>query len=125
MIRIVHKGDFRRTKLFFRKSQEPAYLHQLEQLGKDGVQALAQATPVQTGRTAASWEYRIIRNGTSFEVDWYNTNIKDGVPIAVIIQTGHGTGTGGYVEGIDYIPDAIRPIIDDFVGGVWREVKAR
>lgn len=87
-----------------------------------GVSALSSATPRDTGETAGSWEYRIERTSDSISIIWYNTNEVDGVNIAVIRQLGHGTGTGGYVEGIDYINPAIKPIFDRITEAVWKEV---
>lgn len=84
--------------------------------------ALSSATPVNTGKTAMSWDYRITEKEGSVTIDWVNTNIVDNVPIAVILQYGHTTGTGGYVKGIDYINPAIRPIIQEIADKAWKEV---
>ena len=90
--------------------------------GEKGVSALASATPVDTGKTAESWQYKIEQTKGSIRIYWTNTNVNNGVPIAIIIQTGHGTGTGGYVQGRDYINPAIRPIFDNIANDVWRDI---
>lgn len=90
-----------------------------------GVKALSEATPVLSGKTASSWGYQISKGHGSFSIHWTNSNINDGVPIAVIIQYGHGTGWGGYVQGIDYINPALRPVFQDIADQVWKEVTAK
>ena len=94
----------------------------LEKYAKEGVSALAAATPVDSGTTANSWSYEIQTNGESATIYWTNTNINKGVSIALILQYGHGTGTGGYVQGRDYINPAIRPIFDKIAEEAWSEV---
>lgn len=84
--------------------------------------ALASATPVDSGETAGSWYYRIENRKGSAIISFHNSNIQNGVPIAIILQYGHGTGTGGWVEGIDYINPAIQPIFDEIAKNAWREV---
>jgi len=96
----------------------------LSRYGEEGVQALAEATPKDSGDTARSWTYEIERTSTSYAIIWSNTNVVDGVPIAVLIQVGHGTGTGGYVSGRDYINPALRPVFDRIAASVWKEVTA-
>lgn len=90
----------------------------LDKYGRRGVAALSAATPKESGVTANSWEYRVTNNS----IEWYNTNVVDGVNIAIILQYGHATGTGGYVRGYDYINPAIRPVMDEIADEVWREV---
>jgi hypothetical protein len=87
-----------------------------------GVAALSNATPVETGETANAWYYKIVRRKGYYSIRWYNSHIEDGMPIAVLLQYGHGTGTGGYVQGRDYINPAIRPIFDQMINDFWREV---
>jgi hypothetical protein len=94
----------------------------LEQYGREGVAALASATPVATGLTASSWYYKVEREGKKIKLVFCNSNVQNGVQIAVIIQLGHGTGTGGWVEGRDYINPAIQPLFDKMANDVWREV---
>jgi hypothetical protein len=100
------------------------HLRGLEGYGQSGVDALSSATPRRTGKTAESWKYRVIRDRSHPRIEWYNTNIRNGSVIAVLIQYGHGTGTGGYVQGRDYINPAIRPIFDKIADDMWRQVKA-
>lgn len=94
----------------------------LERFGAIGVNALAAATPTETGATASSWYYEIKRDGRSYSIIWGNSNVVDGRPIAVLLQYGHGTGTGGYVQGRDYINPALRPIFDQIANEAWRAV---
>mgnify|MGYP000277965666 CR=1 FL=1 len=94
----------------------------LDKYGRAGVEALSSATPTRTGVTAASWSYKINRKNGSVSLDFYNSNINKGVPIAIIIQYGHGTGTGGWVEGIDYINPAIQPLFKKLADDAWKEV---
>lgn len=124
MIIINHKGDFNNTRRFFKRFLEARFLKNLNKYGQEGVEALAAATPTDTGKTASSWYYEISRSGSSFSISWANSHVNDGVNIAVIIQLGHGTGTGGYVAGRDYINPAIRPIFDRIAQDIWKEVSA-
>ena len=122
MIRFKHKSDFKHTEHFFKKAQERSYLNTLKKYGQAGVEALASATPVESGATAAAWSYEIAQTDGGYSIYWTNSNINKGVNIAVILQYGHGTGTGGYVQGIDYINPAIRPIFDQIADEAWKEV---
>lgn len=117
-----HKGDFSKTMKYFERVKEASRVEILEKYGKLGVSALASATPVRTGLTATSWYYKIERSGSRISLIFLNSNVNNGVQIAVILQTGHGTGTGGYVMGRDYINPAIQPVFDDIVENAWREV---
>lgn len=94
----------------------------LAKYGEMGVSALASATPVDSGLTASSWTYEIVQNGSSSSIIWSNTNVVNGTPVAVLIQMGHGTGTGGYVEGRDFINPAIQPIFDTIAENAWKAV---
>lgn len=96
--------------------------HILDQYGAKGVAALSAATPVRSGETANSWDYKIEQSGQRYSISWTNSNINNGVNIALIIQLGHGTGTGGYVQGVDYINPALRPIFDQMAEEAWQEV---
>ena len=100
------------------------YLNVLKKYGDIGVAALASATPKESGRTASSWTYEISSSSGGSAITFLNTNVNRNVNIAIILQYGHGTGTGGYVRGIDYINPAIRPIFDNMVEEIWREVTA-
>lgn len=122
MIRFRQKGDFRKTTRYFERLRETVRLGTLDKYGREGVAALASATPVETGKTAESWYYEITNNRQTTKISFYNSNVNDGVPIAIIIQYGHGTRNGGWVEGRDYINPAIQPIFDKIAEEIWREV---
>ena len=115
-------GGFTKTERFLNRMKRREYLNVLDEFGRDGVQALRNATPVDSGATAEAWDYEIKRPSNSTEIVWTNSNINDGVPIAVILQYGHGTGTGGYVQGRDYINPAIRPVFDKIAEKAWKVV---
>ena len=115
-------GGFTKTERFLNRMKRREYLNVLDEFGRDGVQALRNATPVDSGATAEAWDYEIKRTRNYTEIVWTNSNINDGVPIAVILQYGHGTGTGGYVQGRDYINPAIRPVFDKIVEKAWKVV---
>ena len=122
MISFRQKGDFKKLTRYLERAKEVVKLGDLDKYGREGVQALSSATPVDSGLTASSWYYTIEnKNGTS-KIMFNNSNIQNGVPIAVILQYGHGTGTGGWVEGRDYINPAIRPIFEKIAESAWREV---
>lgn len=122
MISFRQKGDFSKTSNFFKNLKVDRYIQILDKYGREGVAALASATPVDTGLTASSWYYKIERNNTSVSLVFCNSNIQNGVPIAIILQLGHGTGTGGWVQGRDYINPAVQPIFDRLAKDAWREV---
>lgn len=122
MIRITSKGDFNKTFKFLQKVEKLEVRKILERYANQGVSALANATPVDSGLTAASWSYEIDVKGDSATIYWINTNENKGVNIALILQYGHGTRNGGYVQGRDYINPAIRPIFDKIADEAWKEV---
>ena len=122
MIKFRHKGDFSKLTSFLEKAKEAVRLGDLDKYGREGVAALASATPVDSGATASSWYYEIEHKQGSASITFYNSNINKGVPIAIILQYGHGTGTGGWVQGRDYINPAIQPIFDRIANDAWREV---
>ena len=122
MITIKARGDFRKTESFFNRLIKADYLSILSKYGRRGVDALAAATPADSGRTASSWEYQIVDSGDSASIVWSNTNVNKGVNIAVILQYGHGTRNGGYVQGRDYINPAMQPIFDEIANEAWMEV---
>ena len=122
MISFRQKGDFSKLNRYLERVKESAKIGVLDKYGREGVAALASATPVGTGKTASSWYYEIKRQNGSVSLEFKNSNIKDGVPIAVILQYGHGTGTGGWVQGRDYINPAIQPIFDKIADSAWKEV---
>ena len=122
MIEFRNKGDFKKTRKMLENAENMNIRTILHKYGAKGVEALALATPKDTGKTAQSWSYEIKleRNGAS--IYWSNSNIQNGIPIAVILRYGHGTGTGGYVQGRDYISPAILPIFDKIADSAWEEV---
>ena len=122
MISFRQKGDFSKLTRFLDKAKEAVKLGDLDKYGREGVAALASATPVETGLTANSWYYKIENRNGSVTINFYNSNIQNGVPIAVILQYGHGTRNGGWVQGRDYINPAIQPIFDRIANEAWREV---
>ena len=122
MITFRQKGDFSKFTRFLERAKEVVHLSDLDKYGQAGVAALASATPVDSGETARSWYYEITHSQGSSKITFSNSHINDGVPIAVILQYGHGTGTGGWVEGRDYINPAIQPLFDEIANNAWREV---
>lgn len=121
-ITVSHKGDLSKTTNFLKNALKGSFYRSLERYGEEGVAALRSATPVDTGMTASSWYYEIERGFGSATITWKNSNIVNGVPIAIILQYGHGTRNGGYVAGRDYINPAIQPIFDNIANAVWMEV---
>lgn len=122
MISFRQKGDFKKLSTYLERVKEAAKISVLDKYGQAGVAALASATPTKTGKTASSWTYEIERQNGSVAIVFNNTNINKGVPIAIILQLGHGTGTGGWVQGRDYINPAIQPIFDKIANAAWEEV---
>lgn len=122
MITFRQKGDFKKLTRFLERAKEAVRLGDLDKYGREGVAALSSATPVDSGVTASSWYYKIENKNGTAKISFYNSNIQNGVPIAIIVQYGHGTGTGGWVEGRDYINPAIQPIFDAIADSVWKEV---
>jgi hypothetical protein len=122
MISFRQKGDFSKLTRFFEKAKEAIRLGDLDKYGREGVAALSSATPIDSGLTADSWYYEITNKSGSAMIGFYNSNIQNGVPIAIILQYGHGTRKGGWVRGRDYINPAIRPIFDRIAHSAWKEV---
>lgn len=122
MVIVKQKGDFSKTEKFLNIISKKLYYRNLQKYAEQGVAALASATPVDSGTTANSWDYEIRQTKNSVSIYWTNSNVNKGVPIAVIIQYGHGTRNGGYVQGRDYINPAMRPIFDKIAENVWKEV---
>ena len=123
MITIKQKGDFSKTFIFLEKIRKAFKKRIFDIYGQKGVAALASATPFDTGKTASSWQYRIDVSNKSTTLTFLNTNIQNGVPIAIILQYGHGTRNGGYVEGRDYINPVIQPLFDELAEELWKEIK--
>ena len=124
MITVRHEGNFSRTEKFFNKMLHRDYLNALDKYGQMGVEALASSTPTDSGETANSWTYEIVRTSDTTTISWLNTKENDGVNIAVILLYGHGTGTGGYVRGIDFVNPAMRPVFDKIANEAWKEVSS-
>lgn len=124
-ISLRSKGNFDKTEKFLKASVNSTRNLKLDKYGKRGVAALSAATPVESGLTASSWEYKIEKTKGKATLKFYNKNIQNGVPIAIILQYGHGTKNGGWVEGRDYINPALRPIFDEMAEAVWKEVKGK
>lgn len=123
MIRVKHKGDFVKTTRYLQRVKGvAANLGDLDKYGKAGVAALSSATPIDSGLTANSWYYKIERTKGGASISFYNSNIQNGVPIAIILQYGHGTRNGGWVQGRDYINPAIQPVFDEITEKAWKEV---
>ena len=122
MISFRQKGDFSKLTKFLERAKESVKLGDLDKYGRAGVEALASATPVDSGLTANSWYYEIENKNGSVSITFLNRNIQNGVPIAIILQYGHGTGTGGWVQGRDYINPAIQPLFDKITDDAWKEV---
>lgn len=122
MISFRQKGDFSKLNRYFERVKETAKIGVLDKYGRAGVSALSSATPIDTGKTAASWYYEIKRQNGSVSLEFFNSNVNKGVHIAIVLQYGHGTGTGGWVEGRDYINPAIQPIFDQLAKEAWEEV---
>jgi hypothetical protein len=119
---ITEKGDFHNTERWLAKLRSGQIYNVLNKYGSIGVNALSNATPVDTGLAAGSWSYTVKQSGSYFSMRWHNSDNENGFPVAVMLQYGHGTGTGGYVEGRDYINPAMRPIFDQMVADIVREV---
>lgn len=122
MIRVKQKGDFSKVSKYFSKIKEPVKNEILDRYGREGVAALSAATPKDTGLTSKSWEYKVNKTKGSVSISFYNTNIQNGVPIAIILQYGHATNNGKWIEGIDYINPALKPLFERMANDIWEEV---
>jgi hypothetical protein len=124
MISFKHTGDLSKTYSFLRKFKEFKYMHIFNRYGREGVLALENATPKDTGVTSKSWSYKIDKTSKGYSLSWINTNVINGVSIAIIIQYGYATRSGGYVQGRDYINPAIQPVFDKLTNALWKEVQS-
>lgn len=124
MISFTQRGNFEKTFKFLEKAEKISKMDVLNAYGVMGVEALRSATPVDSGATAAGWYYTISKTNKGYKITWRNSNINKGVPIAIILQYGHGTGTGGFVQGRDYINPAIRKVFDDFSNSIRKELNS-
>lgn len=122
MISVKTKGDNDKTTKFLKNARNANPMRILQKYGEMGLEALQSATPKNTGLTAKSWYYEIAKDGGNYYLSFYNSNIQNGIRIAIILDVGHGTGTGGYVQGRNYIDPAIRPIFNQIANEAWREV---
>ncbi len=123
-VRIIHRGSFNNTEKFLNALKGQQYLNRLAEYGEKGAEALAEATPKDTGLTASSWVFDIVKTKSGTQLSWSNTNEINGFNVARALQYGHGTGSGGYVRGRDYINPAIRPVADEISEGVWKEIES-
>ncbi len=123
MIKLSQTGSFDNTMNFLKRAKNKTNIRSvLEKYGSIGVRELAKATPKRTGMTANSWRYQLTIFDGHYTIEWINDNVNDGVNIAMILQTGHGTRNGGYVQGIDYINPALRPVFEKMSDEIWEEV---
>lgn len=123
MIRVESKGSFVNTDRFLNRMRKGEVFAHLNRYGQKGAEALAKATPKREGETAAGWDYRVTKKRGRYTITWTNSHIVDNVQIAVIIQYGHATRNGGWVEGVDYINPVIRPLFDEIASDIWKEVQ--
>lgn len=121
--KVSHSGSFRNLERFLGKVSNLDVSVALHKFGTMGVNALESETPEDTGYTAGSWSYQVEVSRGRYAISWHNSHVVDGVPIVILLQFGHGTGTGGYVQGRDFINPALKPIFDQIATGVWNEVK--
>jgi hypothetical protein len=125
VVQMSEKGDFKKTFRFLKAMQEKKFLSNLNKYGERGVQLLSENTPRDTGLTASSWYYKIEDDGNTLKLTWYNSNVKkDYFNVALMLQYGHATKNGGWIEGIDYINPALKPLFDEMEKDIWEEVKS-
>lgn len=124
MVKFTVKGDFKKTSDFLKALKERRQFKILEKYAQKGVDALREATPKRTGLTSESWSYLIEQSPSKITISWTNSNFNQGVPIALVIQYGHGLPRGGYVKGVDYINPAMQPLFDELADQVWKEVSS-
>ena len=122
MIKFVHKGSFKNTEAFLNRNKKMDVYKILTSYAEQGVEALRENTPKDSGETADSWSYEIVESSRGYRIYWRNSHVNKGIPIAILIQYGHGPGTGGYVQGRDFINPAIQPIFDKIADEAWKEV---
>lgn len=121
-VSFTSSGSWKRTERFLRENSRGAFFQKLDRLAQEGVAALASATPTDTGLAATSWKAKVQSTRASCVITWSNTDVETGFPVAIMLQYGYSTGTGGYVAGIDYINPAMRPVFDRISDQVWKAV---
>ena len=124
MISVTHNGSFKNIESFFKKAPKVDIRSILEKYAKRGVDALSANTPQGTGLTANSWGYDIHQSNGDYTIIWTNTNVVSGIPVAILLQYGHATKNGGFVQGVDFINPALKPLFDDLAKDLWEEVKS-
>ncbi|MCF8018195.1 MAG: phage portal protein [Vallitaleaceae bacterium] len=124
MITFKHRGDFKNTEKLLKSYNKNRHIQILEKYGQLGVDALSEATPIDSGVTKLSWEYKI-STSNGYRVTWNNTNTVDGIPVVILIQYGHGTSNGAFIQGRDFIKPAMKPIFDKLADELWREVTSK
>lgn len=125
LIKVTTKGDFNKTEQMLKRSMNYTKTINLDKFGEKGVNALSKATPKDTGKTSGSWYYKIEKEAGKVTLSFHNSNIQNGYPIAILLQYGHGTRNGGWVQGYDYINPALRPIFKELADAAWKEVKGK
>lgn len=125
MIRMSSTGSFKNTEAFLRKMTTGDIYRSIVAGAEAGVRALADATPLESGLASDSWDYEIERSGKAVTIKWTNSDVENGFPVAIMLQLGYGTGTGGYVQGRDYINPAMKPIFDKIEADVWKAVTSK
>ena len=123
MISFKHKGNFKKTDKLLTGALKINVLNILHKYAKKGIVALSVSTPKDTGLTANLWDYKIELKPNGYSITWTNSNTVNGIPVVILLQYGHGTGTGGYVEGRDFINPAIKPVMDKIADDIFEEVK--
>ena len=123
MFTVKSDGEWTNTLRFLKKKSQDSVYSNLDRYGEMGVRALSSATPIESGATAHSWAYRIVQGHSTTTIEWYNTNEPGGVPVAILLQYGHATRGGSWVQGRDYINPAMRPVFDEIANSAWKDVK--
>jgi hypothetical protein len=123
MIEVTSSGNFKKTEKFLYTMAKGDVFYILDSYGQQGLFALEIATPVDSGLTANSWTYEVVKKNGKYQIIWHNSNVVSGIPVAILIQYGHATGTGGWVEGYDYINPSIKPLFDKIANDVWEMVQ--
>lgn len=122
LVVMKQSGSLKNFEGFLYKNRKRRIYQLLNEYGKQGVELLRDATPVDTGKTATGWDYEIEVNSQGVSLYWVNNNVNEGVPIAILIQYGHATRSGSYVQGVDYINPALRPLFESMATKLWKEV---